>query len=175
MKKLTVLLFTLAIVMSGCSTTTNENATPDPSSSVVESQENVSIETLSEENYARIGEFDKNYALPTSGGFSIYSVKYCPEYDVKKEVLKNVIAVEAYGDYNMLKTFLIDDAYAVIFDEHGNEFDSLNSGVYDDTENDRVYMLFYSDEDLSNYEYFLLGGLNADKNDGKTGLIFNIN
>lgn len=35
-------------------------------------------------------------------------------------------------------------------------------------------MLYFSDEDISNYTYLVLGGFEKDKNDGKSRLAYEI-
>lgn len=179
MKKGLVLILVTTALLAGCATSTAGSASSQAPASIAESQaeasqKEVSIETIAEDNNARIGEFQHSYALPPSGGFSIESIKYAKEFSIGDQTLNNVVAIEVVSSYDAVKLFLSDTATAQLFDEQGNEFININSGAYNDTANDKVYMVFYSDEDISNYKYFVLGGLDSSKNEGKARLIFSI-
>lgn len=179
LRKSLVLFITITALLAGCATSTAGSASSQVPASVAESQasesqKDISIETIAEDNNARIGEYQNTYALPPSGGFSIESVKYAPEFSVGDQTLNNVVAIEVVSDYDAIKSFLNDAATAQLFDDQANEFININSGAYNDTDNDKVFMVFYSDEDISNYKYFVLGGLDSSKNEGKTRLIYKI-
>lgn len=132
------------------------------------------IEDIADSENSRIGEFQHSYFLPPSGGFSIESVTYYPEFDVKEKVLKNVIAVEAVSDFDALKAYMTDLCYAELFDKQGKDYSALNSAVWRDQDNDRLYMLFYADDDISDFSYIVIAPFDAEKNDGKTKLVYAI-
>ena len=100
--------------------------------------------------------------------------RYHPEFDVTEKVLKNVIAVEVVSDFDALKAFMSERGTVQLFDKSGNEYYNLSSGAWRDAENDRLYMLYYTDEDISNYSYIVIGQFDSEKNDGKTTLTYEI-
>ena len=102
------------------------------------------IEDIADSENSRIGEFQHSYFLPPSGGLSIESVAYHPEFDVTEKVLKNVIAVEVVSDFDALKAFMSERGTVQLFDKSGNEYYNLSSGAWRDAENDRLYMLYYT-------------------------------
>ena len=132
------------------------------------------IEDIADSENSRIGEFQHSYFLPPSGGLSIESVAYHPEFDVTEKVLKNVIAVEVVSDFDALKAFMSERGTVQLFDKSGNEYYNLSSGAWRDAENYRLYMLYYTDEDISNYSYIVIGQFDSEKNDGKTTLTYEI-
>ena len=145
-----------AIVISGCGS------------------KNLSLSDIAKKDNARIGEYNKSYALPPSGGFSVENVQFFPEFDVGQELLKNVVAMTVIGDADSIKTYQSEYGTVALFDPQGNTNININSGVYQDKENDKLFMLYFSDEDISNYTYLALGGFEKDKNDGKSRLAYEI-
>jgi hypothetical protein len=135
---------------------------------------NMSLEEIAESNSARIGELGKSYPIQPKGGFSIDSVTYYPEFNIGSEVLKNTVVLDVIGDYDMLVAFTSDYSYGDLRTVKDESIDELETWVYRDHENDKLYIIYCSPEDVSNYQYFLIGGFETNKNDGKNKLIFEI-
>lgn len=191
MKKLAICLLS-CIIFASCSAADTipaaemqnvDASSPAPLES--SAAETYTIESYAEKSKSSVGEINKPYNFETQtigsdgqnpmiGGMSIINVSYFPEFQAGTEVLKNVVVFDAFGDENLVQDFLTNNAFLVVADETGKENSNFASAYYFDRENDKLYMLFYSDEDISSCKFALLGGFARDKNKGNSTFIFEI-
>lgn len=175
MKKIPVFFLLLVVVAlsSGCNDSAT-SSTIEPASTVEEAPVIYSIDELAEKTSSRLGELEKSYAIRPSGGVGFVSIEYIPVFDVGSTELKNVVAIEVNSEKNSLEDFASEYGTGELLDEYGTSFSDLSSGVYNDSANDKLYLLFYSESDISSYNYIVIGQFEKEKNDGKASLIFKI-
>lgn len=194
MKKLLTLAVALCctLAFAGCSPvklTPVSSVTP-PSSEEPSSQgpqKDMTIEEIAEKNNAAVYNIaDKkpvNFETSTVnadngknkiGGMSIESVKYYDNFQAGKDAIANAIVFDTVADTAMAEDFLTNKAYVSLHNAKGDTYDKISSGIYYDAETEKLYMVFYCDEDITAYDTILLGGFAEDKNNGYNNFVFPI-
>lgn len=125
-----------------------------------------SISSMAAKSDALIGEFNKTYYY--SGGFSIRitSIKALDEYTYGKNHETNVILIEFEGDveYSHRLNFGLADQDGNPVRGDGSEIGTVSSIAFS-----------YSDSKLADFvKYILISGLDPNKNNGKTSVVFEV-
>lgn len=113
-----------------------------------------------------IGADKKNNII---GSLGIESVKLYDTFQAGSESVKNAVVFDTASSADHLKDFMLNKANINLYDENGVIYDgSISSGVYNDVNAEKLYMIFYSDADISNFKYAIIGGFAPKKNNNNS-------
>ncbi|MEA5135680.1 MAG: hypothetical protein VB035_06030 [Candidatus Fimivivens sp.] len=168
MKRIISVFILSILVLSGCGSASS-SAAPQASSNVSFD----TIEAAAEGGDARIGEFEKSYSLPPSGGISFQSVEFKPEFDVKTEIIKNAVVIKTTAELSSLQNFLKDKATFVLVSKDAWRTYEITSTTYRDPDTNSIYIILTA-EDAQKADYCAIGGFDESKNEGKTRIIFEV-
>lgn len=171
-----VLLVSL-VLLSGCSA---GGSTANEKDSNKEEEKVVTVDTVAIEKDAIVGKvFDSSnpseaisYTIPSGGGFTVMSVTKHDDLKIGENNFKNCIDFQVYGTVENIKNFASKDAYFAVIDSEGKENTNLSTKVGANGENTSI--IIESEDPLTAAKYLIIGGLEPDKNEGSSKLIFEI-
>lgn len=106
------------------------------------------------------------------GGMSIISLKYYESFDVLGEILTDAIVFEVASDTKDTKGFLQDKAFVNVYDINGDSSASFSSFYWNDSDNEKLYMIFTPDISMESYSHVVLGGFFPEKNKNFSKVVF---
>lgn len=166
----------LAATFTGCVSTTEKTTGKTTEET---SEQTVTIGTFADTNNALIGKTGIAYIYDSdSGEDSISIVSITTHEKFKDEAIgndeyKNVIVIEFTGNGKTAENLT-----STVYDKAGNEIDNFSAHIYGIPASSKNYMLFYTDNSentsLTGAKYILIDGFNQDKNNGKSGVAFEL-
>lgn len=171
-----VLLVSL-VLLSGCSA---GGSTVNEKDSNKKEEKVVTVDTIATEKNAIVGKvFDSSnpseaisYTIPSGGGFTVMSVTKHDDLKIGENNFKNCIDFQVYATVENIKNFASKDAYFAVIDSEGKENTDLSTKVGANGENTSI--IIESEDPLTAAKYLIVGGLEPDKNEGSSKLIFEI-
>lgn len=176
-KSLMLVLLVSLVLLMGCSA--GETTTTEKDSSKEEKKVET-IDTIATEKNAIVGKvFDSSkpseaisYTMPSGGGFTVLSVTRYDDLKIGENNFKNCIDFQVYATVENTKSFASKDAYFSVIDSEGVEITNLSTKVGANGENASI--IIESEEPLTAAKYLIVGGLEPDKNEGSSKLIFEV-
>ena len=169
-------LMLFAATFTGCASTTQKTTEKTTEQTT---EQALTLSTFAEKNNALVGKTGTAYIYNSGSveeSMSIVSITTHEKFKDEaagNDEYSNVILIEFTGNGDTAGNLI-----SKVYDKGGNEITKFTARIYGIPATSKNYMMFYTDNSdntsLTGAKYILIDGFNADKNNGKSRVAFEL-